>query len=265
MGGRNRTLNLFTRVSLKPRDAPDYRFERDGTGIAFSEYRVIGTYRQPNAFGAYDFNVTGAFEQGVRSSFNFTRRGVNAEVVRRFTWPGQAVRLSGRYSFSRTRTFDERLDPEDQAQIDRAFPQVRLSGFAAAVARDTRDDVLDPERGMLLSTEGSVFARALGGQVGFMKSYSQALWFRRMPGRRRIVLATRVALGVADGFERETQPTDEEGNPIPGPPVIIEDLPAERSGSLPAVTRRFGATRWTPWARPIRSAMMGSRRAATPS
>jgi outer membrane translocation and assembly module TamA len=86
--------------------------------------------------------------------------------------------------------------------------------------------VLDPERGMLVSTEGSVFARALGGQVGFMKSYSQALWFRRLPGPRRIVLATRFAIGLADGFERETQPTDEEGNPIEGPPIIVEDLPA---------------------------------------
>jgi outer membrane protein insertion porin family len=225
VGGRNRTVNLFTRVSLKPRDAPEDP-ERDGTGIGFSEYRVIGTYRQPSVFGANDFIATGAIEQGVRSSFNFTRRGVNAEVVRRLVKGAQAIRLSGRYTFSTTRTFDERLDPEDQAQIDRAFPQVRLSGFAGAVARDTRDDVLDPERGMLVSTEGSVFARALGGQVGFMKSYSQALWFRRLPGPRRIVLATRFAIGLADGFERETQPTDEEGNPIEGPPIIVEDLPA---------------------------------------
>lgn len=225
VGGRNRSLNLFTRVSLKPRDAPDDP-ERDGTGIAFSEYRVIGTYRQPNAFGANDFNVTGAFEQGVRSSFNFTRRGVNAEVVRRLTKGTQAIRLSGRYTFSTTRTFDERLDPEDQAQIDRVFPQVRLSGFGGSVARDTRDDILDPERGMLVSTEGSVFARALGGQVGFMKSYSQALWFRRLPGPRRVVLATRVAVGLADGFEREAPSADDEGNPIPGPPIVVEDLPA---------------------------------------
>ena len=225
VGGRNRSVNLFTRVSLKPRDAPDDP-ERDGSGFGFSEYRVIGTYRQPNAFWGNDLNVTGAVEQGVRSSFNFTRKGVNAEAVRRLVKGTQAYRISGRYSFSTTRTFDERLDPEDQAQIDRVFPQVRLSGFAGSVARDTRDDILDPERGALVSTEGSVFARALGGQVGFMKSYSQALWFRRLPGPRRIVFASRVAIGLADGFERETPPTDDEGNPIPGPPVIVEDLPA---------------------------------------
>jgi outer membrane protein assembly factor BamA len=224
VGGRNRTVSLFTRVSLRPRDAPDDP-ERDGTGLGFSEYRFVGTFRQPRSFGENDVTVTGAIEQGVRSSFNFTRKGVSAEIVRRLTIQ-PVIRVSGRYSFSTTRTFDERLSEEDQAQIDRAFPQVRLSGFSGAIARDTRDDVLDPARGTFLSFEGSVFARGLGGQVGFMKSYVQGFWFHRLPGPRRVVFATRLALGFADGFERETQPTDSAGNPIPGLPIIVEDLPA---------------------------------------
>jgi outer membrane protein insertion porin family len=40
------------------------------------------------------------------------------------------------------------------------------------------------------------------------------------------VFATRAALGLADGFEREVQPTDDAGNPIPGPPIVVDDLPA---------------------------------------
>jgi outer membrane translocation and assembly module TamA len=40
------------------------------------------------------------------------------------------------------------------------------------------------------------------------------------------VLAARAAIGLADGFEREVEPTDENGNPIPGPPISVEDLPA---------------------------------------
>jgi outer membrane protein assembly factor BamA len=222
LGGRNRSLNLFTRVSLRPRDAPDNP-EEDGTGIGISEYRIVATFRQPRAYRANDLNVTGAIEQGVRSSFNFTRKGVNAELIRRLS---ETIRISGRYSLGTTRTYDERLSEEDQAQIDRAFPQVRLSGFSSAVARDTRDDLLNPQRGTFLSMEGSIAARALGGQVGFMKTYMQAYWFRRLPRTRGFVFATRAAVGLADGFERETQPLDEEGNPIPGPPVIVEDLPA---------------------------------------
>ena len=79
---------------------------------------------------------------------------------------------------------------------------------------------------MFISGEGSVAARALGGQVGFMKVYLQAFGFQKVPRSRRVIFASRAALGLADGFEREVQPTDPDGNPLPGPPTIVEDLPA---------------------------------------
>ncbi len=220
--GANRSVNLYTRVSLRPRSAPDNP-DVDGTGIELSEYRVVGTYRQPRWFGANDLIVNGVVEQGVRTTFNFRRKGVNVDVVRRLT---PALRVSGRYSLSSTLTFDERLTEEDQATIDRLFPQVRLSGFSGAVARDTRDDLLDPTRGTFLSGEGSLAARALGGQVGFVKSYVQGFTFHRLPGRRTVVFASRAAFGLANGFPSEVQPTDADGNPLPGPPVVVDDLPA---------------------------------------
>jgi hypothetical protein len=40
--------------------------------------------------------------------------------------------------------------------------------FSAVLTRDTRDDVVEPAAGMLLSAESSTASRALGGQVGFM-------------------------------------------------------------------------------------------------
>ena len=220
--GANRSVNLYTRVSLRPKDEPADPEVNVGP-FGFSEYRVVATYRQPRWFGPNDMTVTGLVEQGARTTYNFARRGVNLDIIRRLT---AAVRVSGRYSFSSTRTFDEQLSEEDQATIDRLFPRVRLSGFSGAVARDTRDDLLQPTRGTFISGEGTVAARALGGQVGFMKAYGQAFGFRRLPGRRTIVLASRVAIGLADGFEREVQPTDPEGNPLPGPPIVVEDLPA---------------------------------------
>ena len=220
--GANRSVNLYTRVSLGPRSEPDNP-EVDGTGIALSEYRVVGTYRQPRWFGTNDLIVNGVVERGVRTTFSFDRKGVNVDVVRRLT---PALRVSGRYSLSSTRTFDERLTDEDQATIDRLFPEVRLSGFSGAVARDTRDDLLDPTRGTFLSGEGSLAARALGGEVGFVKTYVQGFTFRRLPGRRPVVFASRAALGLANGFPREVQPTDDAGNPLPLPPVVVDDLPA---------------------------------------
>ena len=219
LGGKNRSVDLFTRVSLRPSDpAPG---TTDTKPFGFLEYRVVGTFSQPRAIGGNaDLSLTIAAEQGRRSSFNFARKGVNAEVARRL---GPGLRAYGRYSFGTTRTFDERLSLADQARIDRLFPQVRLSGFSGGMSRDTRDDVLDPERGTFVSGEGTVAARALGGQVGFLKSYVQGLWFRRLPARKRIVFATRVALGLADGFPRGVTGTDVEGQPVT---VTVEDLPA---------------------------------------
>ncbi len=217
--GANRSVSLYTRVSLGPKNAPDDPAV-DGTGLEVSEYRVVGTYRQPRWFGANDLTVTSVVEQGQRTTFNFRRRGLNMDLVRRLT---PATRVSGRYSLSSTRTFEERLSEEDQATIDRLFPQVRLSGFSGAMVRDTRDDQLDPSRGLFVSGEGTLAARTLGGQVGFMKTFVQGFAFHRLAASRRIIVATRAALGLADGFEREVQTVDDNGQPIT---TIVDDLPA---------------------------------------
>lgn len=219
LGGKNRTADLFARLSLHPSDDPDPT--KSSNPFGFSDYRIVGTYREPRAIGLNaDLSLTAAVEQGRRSSFNFARKGVNAEIGRRLA-PG--IRVSGRYSFGTTRTFDEKLSLEDQARIDRIFPQVRLSGFSGAISRDTRDDVLDAERGTFVSADATLAARALGGQVGFLKSYVQGLWFHRLPSTRRIVFASRLAIGLADGFPRDVTATDIEGNPVT---VTVEDLPA---------------------------------------
>ena len=226
LGGRNRTLNLYTRLSLRS------DIEEGGSTFGFPEYRVISTYREPRTFGwNADVTLTGGVEQGVRSTFNFARRGVNAEIQRRLfdaprpasLGPRASIRLSARYTFSTTRTFDERLTDEEQLTIDRIFPQVRLSMFSGGLARDTRDDLLDPSRGTFLSGEGTVAVRALGGQVGFLKTYLQANAYRRLPGPRRIVFAGRIAVGLADGFPRTATIVLPDGTEVEG---VIEDLPA---------------------------------------
>jgi outer membrane protein insertion porin family len=216
LGGKNRAVNLYTRVSLRS-DTASQSQPQDVSGFGFIDYRVVGTYREPRALGTNaDLTLTAAVEQGVRTIYNFARKGVNAEVIRRLK-PG--LRASGRYSLSTTRTFDEQLTEDQQATIDRLFPQVRLSAFAGAISRDTRDDVLEPSRGTFMSAEGTLAARVIGGEVGFLKSYVQGLWFQRMPSKRRIIFATRAAVGLADGFPRSVLDVN-------GTPVVVEDLPA---------------------------------------
>ena len=215
--GKNRTVALYTRLALRPSPEPEEP-QAGRAPFGFAEYRVVATYRQPRMLGPNDATIAAAVEQGTRSSFNFGRKGVSMEVFRRLT---STLRASVRYSFVTTRIFDPQFKPDDPEGlvIDRLFPQVRLSTFSGAVARDTRDDLADPARGLFLSAEGGVGMRSLGGQVGFLKTYLQALWFRHLPVRRRVIFASRIAVGLADGLAREVTGPD-------GTVEIVEDLPA---------------------------------------
>jgi translocation and assembly module TamA len=100
-----------------------------------------------------------------------------------------------------TKLFDI-TDPEEKPLIDRLFPTVRLSKFSASVARETRDDPLDPSLGNLSVVTGDVAARAIGSEVGYLRVYLQTFHYRRLPLSRRAVLALGARVGLAHGFPR---------------------------------------------------------------
>ncbi|HJZ77282.1 MAG TPA: POTRA domain-containing protein [Vicinamibacterales bacterium] len=208
--GKNRSLNFFSSIAIHP--------PHDNLAT-FTEYRLIGTYREPRLFDtAADAFVTATFEQQTRSSFNFARRGVSAALGRRVT---PEISVQAGYQLQRTEVFDEQLDPQDVLLIDRIFPKVRLSSFSASVVRDTRSDAVEPLSGNYLSANGQLAARAIGSQVGFVKSFFTAQAFRAIPRTNRVVFAASARLGLADGFVHEE--IGENGVVIPG--VLIEDLP----------------------------------------
>lgn len=196
--GRNRSVNLFTRVALRPRNTST---SDDGTATTtngFNEYRVFATYREPKVFNTRaDVLVTGILDQAVRSSFNFITREVRAEAGLRLS---SKYSLAGRYSFERTELFDETFGPEDEPLIDRLFPQVRLSKLSGSMIRDTRDDQVDPTKGTFVIVDGTLAMRAIGSQVGFVKTFLQGYAYHRLPTTRRMVLATGARLGAAHGF-----------------------------------------------------------------
>lgn len=206
MGGKNRSTNLYTRFGLRPNADP-----RDTNPFGFSEYRVVGTYREPKAFGSYgDLTGTAAVEQGVRTGFNFVRKGMNAESTHRIS-----ARMTGtaQYAFTTTRIFDEVLSEQEQLTVDRVFSQVRLSMLSGALSHDTRDDLLAPQHGTLLSVDATLASRALGSEVGFAKLFLQGFFYRRL-GRRNLVLAGGARIGVARALERVVDGT------------LVQDLPA---------------------------------------
>jgi outer membrane protein insertion porin family len=223
--GSNRSMNLFTRISLRPSGVAE---AGGGSDFGFNEYRVLLSFRDPRVFDVADARITGYFEQAVRSSFNFVRRGVLAEGARRVK---DRITLVGSYSLSQVRLFDERIAPEDRPDIDRLFPEVRISKFQGALRRDTRDDLLDPTKGMVVGLDGDVAARAVWSQVGFLKGYGELFKYHTLSARRRVVVAGGVRLGLAKGFEREAARVSEAGSVVVGPagePIIdvVTDLPA---------------------------------------
>ena len=201
--GKNRSINLLTRVSVRRKnDAPPLplALETGGRTLGFNEYRVLATYREPRAIGL-DWNLvmSGYMEQAIRPGFDLFSRGVTAQLTRS---AGPAAGTTVGYRFGNNDTSNRALNREDADIVDRLFPSVKLSSFTATQVRDTRDDPVDPAAGMFLSLETEVAARVIGSEVGFSKSFAAASWYRQAPGVSRLVVAVGARLGLAWGFPR---------------------------------------------------------------
>lgn len=195
--GKNRSVNLFSGVSLRPIDDANNP-ARDGKCCGFSEYRVIGSLREPRLFG---WNANGlasvAVEQAIRNSFNFLRSTGGLQMLRRLQ--GHTSFIAG-YSLERVRLYNVQIAPKDQLLVDRLFPQVRLSMLSGSVLRDTRNDPISPGDGALLSADANLAMRAAGSQVGFAKVFVQGFTYRRMVSAPRVVLAGGARVGLVRGF-----------------------------------------------------------------
>ena len=199
--GRNRSINLFTRVSVRRKNANDHVIPIGRTNsFGFNEYRVVTTYREPRTFGlAWDVFVTGFIEQAIRPGFDLFTRGINSEIRRQLT---PTVSASISYRLGHNKTENKALNPEDEPLVDRLFPEVRLSSFIGSILRDTRDDVVDPGHGELLSIDGELAGQVIGSEVGFAKTFMQAFLYRTVPGNKKIVFAAGARLGLATGFTK---------------------------------------------------------------
>jgi outer membrane protein insertion porin family len=208
--GKNRSITVATRVALRTRDTqqglltpidPNAPIQ---SNYGFHEYRVLTSYREPRVFRTTaEIDITGIIEQDIRSSFDFSRRVVQAQLGKRLS---ALYTATGAYSFQRTKLFNIRATEEDEAWlIDRLFPQVRVSKFSGTLFRDSRDprDLLDPSHGTQVMFTGDIAARAIGSEVGFIKTYLQGFLYRQLPVRRRTVLALGARVGLTHGFNRE--------------------------------------------------------------
>jgi outer membrane protein insertion porin family len=229
--GKNRSVSLFTRLSLRSDDTPAAQGVEpaDASRFGFAEYRVLGTFREPRVFDTQaDAFLAGTIEQHIRPSFKFARRAFSAELARAIT---PTTSVSGSYEIQRTRLFDDVINEDEARLIDRVFPQVRLSSFSVSAVRDTRDDQLSPTLGRYVSVSTQFAARRIGSEVGFVRSFATAQLFRLVPRTGGAVFAASARLGLATGFPREVFRRDADGQLVLGPdgqPLtdVVEDLPA---------------------------------------
>lgn len=227
--GKNRSIDLFTRVSIRRGDAQET--DSAVSNFRFNEYRLLSTYREPRAFGFdADVLVRGFLEQAIRSSFNLYRRGVNVEI-RRAVHP--TLSIGGGYTFDKNRLSEVRFNPADKLLIDRLYPEVLLSTFSGVFVRDTRDDPFQPTGGTLLGLDTEIAGRRIGSEVGFAKAFLQAFIYRPWPGSRRVLFAAGARFGFARGFLRDVAVSDETGNlvlGVDGQPITVAlaDLPASK-------------------------------------
>ena len=194
--GKNRSLNLFTRVSVRRTD--DVDAEVPESSLGFNEYRFLLNFREPRAFGqSSDLFVSGFIDQAIRPSFDLYSRGVNVELQRAvgFTMTGSVI-----YSYGQNRVTNNQIPAEDQPLVDRLFPTVTLSSVSGSLVRDTRDDQLDPTDGSLLAVDGKTAFRGIGSEVGFARAIFQGRYYRQLPGA--LVFAAGVRLGLARAFTR---------------------------------------------------------------
>ena len=221
--GKNRSANLFASVAEHLANVGDQN-------RLPTEYRLLGTFREPRLFDtAADAFVTATLQQVNRTSFTFTQASATASIARHLT---RAISASVSYQIQKTDVFREQLGA-DQLLIDRVFPNVLLSSFSTSVIRDTRSDAVEPHAGQYVSANGQLAGRSdrlrrrLREIVLHRGDVSHTAAHERHRVRRRCAAGARDRI-PAGGFRA----------------ARLSATCRRASASTPAATPRSAASRW---------------------
>ncbi len=176
LGGLGRTASVFARGS-------------------FRGSRFLLNLREPWLFGRkLDSFATAFWEAEKRTSFDYDRKGVIVQAGRTLD-PRTSFIL--RYLYQDTNVFNVEV-PIDE--IDRQYRTYGVSGPSASVVFDTRDDPLEPKRGLFLGADLQLSLHALGG-ARYLRGFFQSTSVRRL--RADIVFVLSARLGLASTFGGE--------------------------------------------------------------
>lgn len=137
--------------------------------------------------------------------FGLDRYGTFIQTEKRV---GPRTSLRFRYNFERASLFGIDETQLKGTEVTRNERAIRLGMLSVGISRDTRDNVLNPSRGQLISADHSLAAVQLGGNESFNKFFSTFQHYRTIEsdtpvlGRflDRTTLAFAARLGLASVF-----------------------------------------------------------------
>jgi outer membrane protein insertion porin family len=201
--------NLFGRansISLRMRGS----FREELVQLQYTDLRVFSSSWAATISAFYDRNsnlrtfvqrrlVTGGTAPNNGPGFGIDRFVAFLQAERKFS---EITSLRFRYSFENSKLFNVQNIPLEE--IARNETAIRLGLFSAGLTRDTRNSVLNPTKGQLISVEHSVAARPFGGNEGFNKFFTNYQRYfelpRTTPVLRDTVLAFAARIGLSAPF-----------------------------------------------------------------
>ena len=174
LGGLGRTASVFARGS-------------------FRGSRLLLNLREPWLFGRkLDSFATAFWEEQALPSFSYDRKGGTLQIARTLE---AHTSLILRYLLQATNVYNVTIPIEE---IDRQYRTYTVSGPSASLLFDTRDDPLEPRRGLFLGADLQLSLAALGGE-SYLRGFLQAASVRRLGSDLVFVLSGRVGLAGSFG------------------------------------------------------------------
>ena len=197
--------------------------------ISFTDLRPLG-FRIPTTISVF-YNRTANLRTFIRrriidqngqagdstdgGGFGLDRYGTFIQIEKRVA-PRTSLRF--RYNFERASLFGIDETQFKGTEVTRNERAIRLGMLSIGISRDTRDNVLNPSRGQLISADHSLAAVQLGGNESFNKFFSTFQRYRTIESDTPILgrvlggttLAFAARLGLAGVFR--TADRNKDGN-----------------------------------------------------
>ncbi len=125
-----------------------------------------------------------------KPGFKLERGGFTLQQQARL---GRSWLLTYNYSLERTLVY------ETEPDIEAPDKPVNVGRMTAAVSRDTRDDVMNPTKGIFFSQTVAYASPALGSDLNLLRSFGQLFALKRIARNTYFAIGIRVGLGSGFG------------------------------------------------------------------